>query len=91
MSDPALLVVKVGGGLLRDQGLEGLRRACAEVSALAQARPVLVVPGGGPFADAVRAVDERVGLGDQVAHGLALARWISSACCSRSCCPMPSR
>jgi aspartokinase-like uncharacterized kinase len=33
---------------------------------------VLVVPGGGPFADAVRAVDEQVGLGDPVAHALAL-------------------
>ena len=33
---------------------------------------MLVVPGGGPFADAVRAVDAQVGLGDEVAHGLAL-------------------
>ena len=33
---------------------------------------MLVVPGGGPFADAVRAVDEQVGLGDHVAHALAL-------------------
>ncbi len=33
---------------------------------------MLVVPGGGPFADAVRAVDVQVGLGDDVAHRLAL-------------------
>jgi aspartokinase-like uncharacterized kinase len=33
---------------------------------------VLVVPGGGPFADAVRAVDGLVGLGDATAHALAL-------------------
>jgi 5-(aminomethyl)-3-furanmethanol phosphate kinase len=66
------LVAKVGGGLLRDEGLEGLHRACAEVSELATKRPVLVVPGGGPFADAVRAVDEQVGLTDGVAHVLAL-------------------
>jgi aspartokinase-like uncharacterized kinase len=33
---------------------------------------VLVVPGGGPFADAVRAVDAQVGLADPVAHVLAL-------------------
>ena len=33
---------------------------------------MLVVPGGGPFADAVRAVDAQVGLGDDVAHVLAL-------------------
>jgi aspartokinase-like uncharacterized kinase len=69
---PAPLVVKVGGGLLRDEGVEGLRRACAEALALAANRPVLVVPGGGPFADAVRAVDERVGLDDATAHALAL-------------------
>jgi 5-(aminomethyl)-3-furanmethanol phosphate kinase len=67
-----LLVVKVGGGLLRDEGLDGLRRACAEVSEIATRRPVLVVPGGGPFADAVRAVDEQVGLADDVAHVLAM-------------------
>jgi 5-(aminomethyl)-3-furanmethanol phosphate kinase len=66
------VVVKVGGGLLRAEGLEGLRRACADVLALARDRPVLVVPGGGPFADAVRALDARIGLGDDVAHRLAL-------------------
>jgi 5-(aminomethyl)-3-furanmethanol phosphate kinase len=66
------LVVKVGGGLLRDQGIEGLRRACAEVNEIATRRPVLVVPGGGPFADAVRAVDAQVGLSDGVAHRLAM-------------------
>jgi 5-(aminomethyl)-3-furanmethanol phosphate kinase len=69
---PAPLVVKVGGGLLRDEGVEGLRRACAEALELAANRPVLVVPGGGPFADAVRAVDEQVGLDDATAHALAL-------------------
>jgi len=72
VSELSPLVVKVGGGLLRDDGLEGLRRACAEVQALAASRPVLVVPGGGPFADAVRAVDAQVGLTDGVAHRLAL-------------------
>jgi len=65
-------VIKVGGGLLRDEGLEGLRRACAEATEIAAHRPVLVVPGGGPFADAVRAVDEQVGLDDATAHALAL-------------------
>jgi 5-(aminomethyl)-3-furanmethanol phosphate kinase len=66
------LVVKIGGGLLRDEGLDGLRRACAQATEIAARRPVLVVPGGGPFADAVRAVDEQVGLDDATAHVLAL-------------------
>jgi 5-(aminomethyl)-3-furanmethanol phosphate kinase len=69
---PPPLVIKVGGGLLRDERLEGLRRACAEATEMAARRPVLVVPGGGPFADAVRAVDERVGLDDATAHALAM-------------------
>jgi 5-(aminomethyl)-3-furanmethanol phosphate kinase len=70
--EPPPLVIKIGGGLLRDEGLEGLGRACAEATKIAARRPVLVVPGGGPFADAVRAVDRLVGLGDDVAHTLAL-------------------
>ncbi len=72
MSEPPALVVKIGGGLLRGEGLEGLRGACTEVSEIAARRPVLVVPGGGPFADAVRALDARLGLGDGIAHALAL-------------------
>lgn len=66
------LVVKIGGGLLTAHGMDGLRRGCAEVLTLARDRPVLVVPGGGPFADAVRAVDAEFGLGDELGHALAL-------------------
>lgn len=72
VTDRLPVVVKIGGGLLRAEGMEGLRRACAEASEMAQTRPVLVVPGGGPFADAVRAVDAQVGLTDAVAHVLAI-------------------
>jgi 5-(aminomethyl)-3-furanmethanol phosphate kinase len=39
---------------------------------LAASRPLLVVPGGGPFADAVRAIDAQVGFADDVAHALGL-------------------
>lgn len=73
MADAGALVVKIGGGLLRRDGLDGLRRGCDDAAALARTRPVLVVPGGGPFADAVRDVDARAGLGDRLAHRLALA------------------
>ena len=72
MSELAPVVVKVGGGLLQTQGLEGLRQACAEATQMSRSRPVMVVPGGGPFADAVRALDAQVGLPDDVAHALAL-------------------
>lgn len=64
--------MKIGGGLLKAEGLDGLRRGCAEALELARERAVLVVPGGGPFADAVRGLDARIGLGDEVAHALAL-------------------
>jgi 5-(aminomethyl)-3-furanmethanol phosphate kinase len=72
VNEPHPLVVKIGGGLLRDEGLDGLRRACADVTQLAADRAVLVVPGGGPFAEAVRAVDAQVGLSDHAAHMLAM-------------------
>jgi 5-(aminomethyl)-3-furanmethanol phosphate kinase len=72
VSEPPPLVVKIGGGLLREQGLDGLGRACADVREVATTRAVLVVPGGGPFADAVRVVDAQVGLTDAAAHALAL-------------------
>ncbi len=71
-AEPAPLVVKIGGGLLLAEGREGLRRACAEVTEVAARRPVLVIPGGGPFADAVRALDAQLGLSDETAHALAL-------------------
>ncbi len=67
------MVVKVGGGLLRAGGLDGLRRACDDVAQQTRDRPVLVVPGGGPFADAIRAVDRDGQLGDRLAHRLGLA------------------
>ena len=70
---PPVVVVKIGGGLLRARGLAGLRAACDEVVAQASRRRVLVLPGGGPFADAVRVADRDRELGDRLAHRLALA------------------
>ena len=64
------VVVKVGGGLLaRGECLDVI---LAEVSAASREVPMLIVPGGGPFADAVREVDRRVGLGDDAAHWMAV-------------------
>jgi 5-(aminomethyl)-3-furanmethanol phosphate kinase len=69
----APVVVKIGGGLLRARGLDGLREACDDAADRSAHGPVLVVPGGGPFADAVRAVDRGGELGDRLAHRMALA------------------
>ena len=63
-------VVKIGGGLLGTPG--ALEKVCAAVAALARREPVVVVPGGGPLADAVRELDRRFGLSAGTAHWMAL-------------------
>ena len=67
-----LTVVKVGGGLARDAGDGALRALCAEIGEAGTRHPLLVVPGGGEFADAVRAYDRRVGLEARSAHWMAI-------------------
>jgi aspartokinase-like uncharacterized kinase len=63
-------VVKVGGGLLATVAI--LDAVLAVVAAAAASRRLLVICGGGPFADAVRAVDRRIGLPDTAAHWMAV-------------------
>jgi aspartokinase-like uncharacterized kinase len=62
-------VVKVGGGLLADIRIFD---AVLAVVAATGAQRLLVVPGGGPFADAVRSVDRRIGLPGTAAHWMAV-------------------
>jgi aspartokinase-like uncharacterized kinase len=63
-------VVKIGGSLLRDP--DGLHQVLDAVADARQQSALLVVPGGGPFADAVRAMDRRIGLTDDAAHWMAI-------------------
>jgi len=63
------VVVKVGGGTL--QSPADLDTALAVLDGCADRR-VLIVPGGGPFADAVRETDRRIGLSDEAAHWMAI-------------------
>lgn len=68
-------VVKVGGGLLgaTEPGagpLDAVAAALGEEAA--RGRRLVVVPGGGPFADAVRAADSRLALGESEAHWMAV-------------------
>jgi len=63
-------VIKIGGGLISIPG--ALDRVCHEVSAAAARHSMIVVPGGGPFADAVRAFDRAFPLSDAAAHWMAL-------------------
>ena len=69
---PALVdaVVKLGGGLLGD--VEAFEAVLAVVGAHAPSRRLLLVAGGGPFADAVRDADRRIGLSDTAAHWMAV-------------------
>ena len=64
-------VIKVGGSLAADPAV--LRALCLELSHVATLGcRVVVIPGGGEFADVVRAVDGRFGLGSSVSHRMAV-------------------
>lgn len=61
------LVVKIGGSLI------GEDRLASVVATIARARrPIVVVPGGGLFADGVRATQKAHGTSDRTAHAMAL-------------------
>lgn len=63
-----MIVAKVGGSLFDLPQLgPALARWAAE-----QPAPVLFVPGGGPFADVIRALDRVHHLGDEASHWLAV-------------------
>lgn len=63
------IVIKVGGSLGRSPALPAL---LARLTALGRRRRLLVVPGGGVFADAVRDEQQRLGLDETTAHRMAL-------------------
>jgi aspartokinase-like uncharacterized kinase len=63
-------VIKAGGSLLAH--VEALDRLLAAIAGVARTQNVVIIPGGGPFADAVREVDARLGLGDEEAHWMAV-------------------
>jgi len=65
-----LTVVKVGGGLARDP--RALRASCAAIGEAGARHRLLVVPGGGELADAVREYDRRFGLSPEAAHWMAI-------------------
>ena len=67
-----LTVVKVGGGLGAGAGDAALRELCATLGALGERHPLLVVPGGAWFADAVREADRRFGLPAASSHHMAV-------------------
>ena len=77
-------LLKIGGSLVQHPGLRQLAAAWSE---LAQTYRLLVLPGGGPFADAVRAADERFQLGDSTAHWMAILAMDQYAYLLATLCP----
>lgn len=65
LSDAA--IVKLGGSLAYSPYLRAWLAACRNAH-----RAIIIVPGGGPFADAVRDAQARMGLSDSAAHRMAL-------------------
>jgi aspartokinase-like uncharacterized kinase len=63
-------VLKVGGSLSEDPAK--LVKLCKELSFLAEAHRILVVPGGGEFADTVRKLDKAYGLSNTISHKMAM-------------------
>jgi aspartokinase-like uncharacterized kinase len=69
--NPAVdLVVKLGGGVLPH--VEYFESALAAIGEAARRHRLLVVPGGGPFADVVRDVHRQHRLADSAAHWMAI-------------------
>lgn len=70
MADKALTVLKVGGAVCREPST---RRAALDAAGkLARGRRVLIVPGGGAFADEVRATQRTQGFSEDIAHWMAI-------------------
>ena len=63
-------VLKIGGGLLGKAGAFEL--TIEAVTAFRRGRRLVVVPGGGPFADAVREMFKRAKIGEDAAHWMAV-------------------
>ena len=63
-------VIKIGGSLAEDP--ERLRALCAKLSEFAKKYAIVVVPGGGRFADVVRDFDKRFTLSSEISHRMAV-------------------
>ena len=70
MAELPITVVKLGGATCRDA--EARWRALQAIGHLARRRPILVVPGGGAFADQVRLAQRAQGFSDDTAHWMAI-------------------
>src|SRR4051812_16475786 len=70
MSTRVDAIVKLGGSLLAPPTY--FQPTLDTLADAAGRRRIVIVPGGGTFADAVRVVDATIGLGDDAAHWMAV-------------------
>ena len=63
-------VIKIGGSLLSLD--DALTRSLAAIERIARTRSLLLVPGGGPFANVVRTASAQYHIGDDDAHWMAI-------------------
>ena len=61
------VIVKLGGSLAETGRLKSVLSLICSAD-----RPVVIVPGGGPYADAVRASQRELGFSDEAAHDMAI-------------------
>ena len=71
-------VIKIGGGLTAVPG--ALARVCAAIAGAARQHRVLVVPGGGPFANTVRKLQAGLSVSEDAAHWMAILAMDQYAC-----------
>ena len=75
MPSRGVTIVKLGGSLAASPALKGWIAALAKCGGCA-----VIVPGGGPFADAVRVLQPKIGFDDRAAHHMALLAMEQYAC-----------
>ncbi len=63
-------VLKVGGSLVEYP--VSLKKLCKKLASFAKDHKILIVPGGGKFADVVRDLDKTYGLSNTIAHKMAV-------------------
>jgi 5-(aminomethyl)-3-furanmethanol phosphate kinase len=77
-----LAIVKLGGSHATGPHLKNWLTAIA-----AEAGSIAIVPGGGPFADAVRTAQASIGYDDRAAHSMALMAMAQFGCALQSLNP----
>jgi len=65
-----MFVIKLGGSLTKDKKI--LANLCGEIEKLTKKFDLLIVPGGGEFADLVREYDKKFNLPPEISHRMAV-------------------